>query len=66
MPDHDRKPVSRLSRAIAGAALVVIGAGPLPADFLVPHSAKQHLHNPNWPPHAKFQDAQYMGPLSGQ
>ncbi|MBO3681999.1 DUF6640 family protein [Streptomyces sp. NEAU-YJ-81] len=61
------KPVSKVSRAVVGAALVVTGVGPLLADFVVPRSARQHLHNPNWPPHAKFHNAQYivMGMLSG-
>ncbi|MFI9394251.1 DUF6640 family protein [Streptomyces bauhiniae] len=61
------KPVSKLSKAVVGTALVATGVGPLLADFLVPRSANQHLHNPNWPPHAKFHNAQYiaMGMLSG-
>ena len=61
-----RRP-SRLSRALVGAALVITGAGPLLADLVVPRTAKQHLYNPNWPPHAKFHDAQYiaMGALTG-
>ncbi|MFJ4831926.1 DUF6640 family protein [Streptomyces sp. NPDC088747] len=61
------KPVSRVSRAVIGAALVATGVGPLLADFVVPRSAGQHMHNPNWPPHAKFHNAQYiaMGALSG-
>jgi hypothetical protein len=61
------KRVSKLSRAFVGAALVITGAGPLLADFVVPRTAKQHLYNPGWPPHAKFHDAQYivMGALTG-
>ena len=59
--------VSKLSKAVVGVALVATGVGPLLADFVVPRSAKQHLHNPKWPPHAKFHDAQYIviGLLSG-
>ena len=30
------------------------------ADAVVPHTAKQHLRNPRWPPHAKFHNAQSM------
>ncbi|QIS09077.1 DUF6640 family protein [Nocardia arthritidis] len=35
--------------------------GPLLADLVIPDIARRHLHNPNWPPHAKFHDAQYIG-----
>ncbi len=45
--------------------LLGIGVGPLFVDFLHEPTAGQHIHNPNWPPHAKFHDAQYiaMSPL---
>lgn len=33
--------------------------GALVADALGPGAA-QHIDNPNWPPHAKFHDAQYI------
>lgn len=61
------KPVSRLSQAVIGTALVATGVGPMLADLIVPRSANQHLRNPSWPPHAKFHDAQYVaiGMLSG-
>ena len=29
-------------------------------DFVVPATAKMHMHNPNWPPHAKFHNGQTM------
>ncbi|TVT07280.1 hypothetical protein FNH07_16810 [Amycolatopsis bartoniae] len=56
-----------MSRTLVGAALAVTAVGPLLADFVVPRTARQHLRNPNWPPHAKFHDAQYivMGMLTG-
>jgi hypothetical protein len=34
--------------------------GGLLADFVVPATAKQHIYNPRWPPHAKFHDGQVM------
>lgn len=49
-----------LSRALVGSLLGAIGAGPLLADFVYRPTAAQHIHNPNWPPHAKFHDAQYI------
>ena len=54
-----------MSRALVGSLLAAIGVGPLVADYLYKPTAKQHIHNPNWPPHAKFHDAQYiaMSPL---
>jgi hypothetical protein len=50
-----------LPRMLVGAVLVNTLVGPLVADLVVPDIAKQHLRNPNWPPHAKFHDAQYIG-----
>jgi uncharacterized membrane protein YhaH (DUF805 family) len=38
---------------------VVTLVGALVADALGPGAA-QHIDNPNWPPHAKFHDAQYI------
>jgi hypothetical protein len=53
------------SRALVGSLLAAIGVGPLVVDHLYKPIANQHIHNPNWPPHAKFHDAQYiaMSPL---
>ncbi|MFI9505652.1 DUF6640 family protein [Nocardia sp. NPDC052566] len=50
-----------LPRVLVGAVLTNTVVGPLLADMVIPEVAKQHLHNPNWPPHAKFHDAQYIG-----
>ena len=59
-----RRP-STASRALVGSLLAAIGVGPLLADYVYKPTADQHIHNPNWPPHAKFHDAQYiaMSPL---
>ncbi len=49
------------------AFIAVFNFGGLVADALVPATAKQHLWNPRWPPHAKFHNGQtmLMGILSG-
>ena len=42
------------------AFVAVFNFGGLVADAIVPASARQHLFNPHWPPHAKFHNAQTM------
>lgn len=50
----------RLNKITAGRVLMSLGAtvagvGPYLADW-----NETHIHNPNWPPHAKFHNAQTM------
>ncbi len=49
------------------ALIAVFNFGGLVADALVPATARQHLWNPRWPPHAKFHNGQtmLMGIFSG-
>lgn len=49
------------------AFVAVLNFGGLVADGLVPATARQHIYNPLWPPHAKFHNAQtmLMGIFSG-
>ena len=49
------------------ALVAVVNFGGLIADAVVPVTAKQHLFNPGWPPHAKFHNGQtmLMGIFSG-
>ena len=42
------------------AFVAVFNFGGLVADAFVPGTAKQHLWNPHWPPHAKFHNGQTM------
>jgi hypothetical protein len=42
------------------AFVAVFGFGGLLFDAMVPITAKQHLWNPNWPPHAKLHNCQSM------
>ena len=49
------------------AVIAVFNFGGLLADAVVPATAKQHLWNPRWPPHAKFHNGQtiLMGIFGG-
>jgi hypothetical protein len=42
------------------AFVAVYGFGGMLADFVVPATAKMHMKNPHWPPHAKFHNGQTM------
>lgn len=42
------------------ACIAIVNFGGFVADALVPTTAKQHLWNPRWPPHAKFHNGQTM------
>ena len=36
----------------------VLGTGGFLADYIIRETARQHMKNPKWPPHAKFHNAQ--------
>ena len=42
------------------AFVALFNFGGLVADAIVPVTARQHLWNPRWPPHAKFHNGQTM------
>ena len=42
------------------AFVAIFNFGGLVADAIVPATAKQHVWNPAWPPHAKFHNGQTM------
>jgi hypothetical protein len=48
-----------VARILVAAVAVATLVGALIADALGPGAA-QHISNPNWPPHAKVHDAQYI------
>jgi hypothetical protein len=42
------------------AFVALYGFGGVLADFVVPFTARMHMKNPHWPPHAKFHNGQTM------
>ncbi|MFI7672125.1 DUF6640 family protein [Actinophytocola sp. NPDC049390] len=49
-----------LARGLVAAVAVETALGALLFDLILDNTARQHIHNPAWPPHAKFHDAQYI------
>ncbi|KAA2264031.1 hypothetical protein F0L68_08545 [Solihabitans fulvus] len=48
------------ARILVAVMAVETGLGALVFDLVLPDTADQHMFNGNWPPHAKFHDAQYI------
>jgi hypothetical protein len=53
-------PSEQASRVLVGLVAAGTTVGALVVDALLPETARQHLHNPRWPAHAKFHNAQYI------
>ena len=50
----------QISKWIVAFVVVYGGLGGILFDAVIPGTARQHLWNPAWPPHAKFHNAQTM------
>jgi hypothetical protein len=50
----------RASRVLVGLVAAGTTVGALIVDAVLPETARQHMHNPRWPAHAKFHNAQYI------
>jgi hypothetical protein len=46
------------ARLLVALVAAITALGGLFADYLIPFSARQHMSNPKWPPHAKFHNGQ--------
>jgi hypothetical protein len=50
--------LSYLSNGLVSLVALATLAGGVLADAIVPATARQHMRNPRWPPHAKFHNGQ--------
>jgi hypothetical protein len=47
-----------IAKALVSLVAIATALGGALADLVIPATAKQHMHNPHWPPHAKFHNGQ--------
>lgn len=47
-----------LAKVVVSLVAVATALGGPLADLVIPATAKQHMRNPHWPPHAKFHNGQ--------
>jgi hypothetical protein len=50
-----------IAKALVSFVALVTAVGGALADLIVPATAKQHIYNPHWPPHAKFHNGVTSG-----
>ena len=47
-----------IAKALVSLVAIATALGGALADLVIPATAKQHMSNPHWPPHAKFHNGQ--------
>lgn len=47
-----------LAKTLVSLVAIATALGGALADLVIPATANQHMHNPHWPPHAKFHNGQ--------
>jgi hypothetical protein len=47
-----------IAKALVSLVAIATVLGGALADLVIPATSKQHMHNPHWPPHAKFHNGQ--------
>ncbi|GHO71236.1 hypothetical protein KSC_101280 [Ktedonobacter sp. SOSP1-52] len=47
-----------IAKALVSLVAIATVLGGALADLVIPATAKQHMSNPHWPPHAKFHNGQ--------
>lgn len=47
-----------LAKVLVSLVAIATALGGVFADLMIPTTAKQHMRNPHWPPHAKFHNGQ--------
>jgi hypothetical protein len=47
-----------ITKIIISFVAIVTIVGAILADVILPKTAKQHIYNPKWSPHAKFHNSQ--------
>ena len=54
-----RRPIMQIAKWMV-AFVAIYNFGGILFDAVIPFTARMHLHNPAWPPHAKFHNGQTM------
>jgi hypothetical protein len=47
-----------IAKALVSLVALITAVGGALVDLVIPVTARQHIYNPHWPPHAKFHNGQ--------